>query len=34
MGTWTLSVMHMSLGDADSPSWRRGYSLYLDKWKS
>jgi hypothetical protein len=33
MGTWTLSLMHMSLGDAGSPSWRRGYSIYLDKWK-
>ena len=34
MGTWTLSVIHESGGNFNSPSWREGYAKYLDKWKS
>lgn len=34
MGTWFISVIHMSLGNAGSPAWRQAYSKYLDKWQS
>ena len=34
MGTWSISLFHMSLGGAGSPSWREGYAKYLEKWKS
>jgi hypothetical protein len=34
MGTCTVSVVHESPGNFDTPSWRSGYQKYLDKWKS
>jgi hypothetical protein len=34
MGTWSLSVIHESVGKAGTPSWREGYARYLAKWKS
>lgn len=32
MGTWSLSVIHESHGNFDSPSWRQGYANYLAKY--
>ncbi|MCP3717972.1 tetratricopeptide repeat protein [Paraburkholderia sp. CNPSo 3281] len=33
MGTWSLSVVHESVGSFGSRSWREGYDLYLSKYK-
>lgn len=33
MGTVQLSVIHESRGGFASENWKRGYELYLDKWK-
>ena len=33
-GTWDLSIIHESGGNFSSPSWLKGYELYLDKWGS
>jgi hypothetical protein len=32
MGTWSLSVIHESLGDFSSEAWKAGYRRYLEKW--
>lgn len=32
LGTWTISVIHESGGNFDSPSWRAAYARYLEKW--
>ena len=33
MGTWPISVIHESTGNAySSDSWREGYRRYLEKW--
>jgi hypothetical protein len=34
MGTWGISMMHESMGEFGTPSWRKGYDRYLTKWKS
>jgi hypothetical protein len=34
MGTWTISVIHQSGGNFDTPSWQAGYAKYLEKWQS
>jgi hypothetical protein len=34
MGTWAISLIHMSLGSAGSSEWTKAYSIYLDKWGS
>jgi hypothetical protein len=34
MGTWIVSLIHMSLGNSGSPSWKQAYATYLDKWNS
>jgi GT2 family glycosyltransferase len=34
LGTWTISVIHESGGNFDSPSWRAAYARYLEKWQS
>jgi hypothetical protein len=34
MGTWNLSLIHESRGNAGDPSWREQYQKYLSKWKS
>ncbi len=31
-GTWDLALVHESAGNFGGESWRKGYSLYLDKW--
>jgi len=31
-GTWPISVTHASGGSTKSESWRKNYSLYLQKW--
>lgn len=31
-GVWPLAVTHLSAGNFDSPSWRRTYPIYLEKW--
>jgi Glycosyltransferase like family len=33
MGTWPISVVHESAGDFASDRWRRGYEVYLEKWR-
>lgn len=32
LGVWPLAVTHLSAGNFDSPSWRRTYPIYLQKW--
>jgi GT2 family glycosyltransferase len=32
MGTWSVSVVHESLGAFGTPSWQAAYRLYLEKW--
>jgi len=27
-----LAITHLSAGNFDSPSWRRTYPIYLEKW--
>jgi Glycosyltransferase like family len=34
LGTWTISVIHESGGNFDTPDWRSGYARYLEKWQS
>ncbi len=34
MGTWFLSVIHVSMGEAQSPAWHLAYREYLAKWQS
>jgi GT2 family glycosyltransferase len=34
LGTWPLSVIHESNGNFNTPSWRAGYTRYLEKWQS
>ncbi len=34
MGTWTISLIHESVGSFGSPSWSEAYAKYLKKWKS
>jgi len=34
LGTWAISLIHMSIGGGGSPEWRKAYSTYLDKWGS
>ena len=34
MGTWNLSLIHESVGNAGGPSWQRAYAHYLNKWQS
>lgn len=31
-GVWPMAITHFSGGNFDSPSWRRSYPIYLDKW--
>ena len=31
-GVWPLAITHLSAGNFDSPSWRRTYPIYLEKW--
>lgn len=33
MGTWPISVVHESAGTFANEGWRRGYDLYLEKWR-
>jgi len=33
-GTWPISLVHESLGEMNTPSWKDGYAMYLDKWKN
>jgi GT2 family glycosyltransferase len=33
IGCWPIALTHQSLGLFGSPSWRAGYSAYLEKWK-
>lgn len=32
LGVWPLAITHLSAGNFDSPSWRRTYPIYLEKW--
>lgn len=34
LGTWTVSVVHESGGNFNTPSWQAGYARYLEKWRS
>ncbi len=34
MGTWALSLIHESAGQANTPAWRANYAKYLEKWRS
>jgi hypothetical protein len=34
MGTCSISVVHESSGQFDTPAWRAAYAAYLQKWKS
>lgn len=34
LGTWPIMITHQSAGAFDSPGWREGYAIYLDKWKA
>jgi hypothetical protein len=34
LGTWTVSVIHESIGNFNTPSWQAGYTRYLGKWQS
>ena len=34
VGTLTLSAIHESGGNFDTPAWREGYQRYLEKWES
>jgi hypothetical protein len=31
-GTWDLSLIHESVGNFSSDSWRQAYLAYMDKW--
>jgi len=34
MGTCTISVVHESGGNFDTPNWHEGYRKYLEKWRT
>jgi hypothetical protein len=34
MGTWSISVIHESVGSFGSPAWHAAYRRYLEKWGS
>ena len=34
LGTWPISLTHRSTGAFQTPEWREGYRVYLDKWQS
>jgi hypothetical protein len=34
LGTWTVSVIHESVGNFNTPNWQMAYARYLEKWRS